>query len=291
MPAEAAGWTAEQIRIKEKEVQEVNMMRETVQSVNINGRMMRYLRFGKEDGTTVVIIPGVSLKSVMGAAKAIMKQYALLGEDYDVILFDRISVYPEPYDEAMMAKDILKAMEQLGIERASVMGVSQGGMIAQIMAGTRPEMVHCLLLCSTAANMKYADLKGIEQWRQAAEDGDVNRLMELFGSMVYTPEFYAQYKEVIIASGEGATAQELKNLAITLKTLPAFDYTDHLDEIRCPVYVIGAGEDRVLGVQASKELIERDRFDGYIYEGKGHGVYDEAPDYVERVKAFFDQNR
>ena len=267
------------------------MMRETVQSVNINGRMMRYLRFGKEDGTTVVIIPGVSLKSVMGAAKAIMKQYALLGEDYDVILFDRISVYPEPYDEAMMAKDILKAMEQLGIERASVMGVSQGGMIAQIMAGTRPEMVQCLLLCSTAANMKYADLKGIEQWRQAAEDGDVNRLMELFGSMVYTPEFYAQYKEVIIASGEGATAQELKNLAITLKTLPAFDYTDHLDEIRCPVYVIGAGEDRVLGVQASKELIERDHFDGYIYEGKGHGVYDEAPDYVERVKAFFDQNR
>ena len=45
-------------------------------------------------------------------------------------------------------------------------------------------------------------------------------------------------------------------------------------------------DDRVLGAQASVDLAEALNCPCYIYEGYGHGVYDEAPDYLARISAF-----
>ena len=41
---------------------------------------MDYLRFGREEGEKFVILPGLSLVSVMGAAQGIKSAYALLAE-------------------------------------------------------------------------------------------------------------------------------------------------------------------------------------------------------------------
>ena len=37
------------------------------------------------------------------------------------------------------------------------------------------------------------------------------------------------------------------------------------------------------------EIIEKLHFDCYIYEDGYHGVYDEAPDYRQRIKEFLDR--
>ena len=41
------------------------------------------------------------------------------------------------------------------------------------------------------------------------QERDTAALMESFGEYVYTPSFYEQYKDLIIASGEGAGLCEL----------------------------------------------------------------------------------
>jgi pimeloyl-ACP methyl ester carboxylesterase len=66
----------------------------------------------------------------------------------------------------------------------------------------------------------------------------------------------------------------------------AFDVSDEIQAIACPALVLGAGEDRVLGVQASYDLIEALHGESYIYEGYGHAAYDEAPDYLDHIAAF-----
>ena len=88
---------------------------------------------------------------------------------------------------------------------------------------------------------------------------------------------------------EGAEEQDYRNFVISIEGTEDFDIVPDLKSIRCPVYVIGAAEDQVLGVEGSKILMKELGCDGYIYEGRGHGVYDEDPEYLSRVKAFLDQ--
>ena len=52
--------------------------------------------------------------------------------------------------------------------------------------------------------------------------------------------------------------------------------------------MIAASDDRVLGAQVY-DLIYQLQCESFIYEGYGHGVYDEAPDYLTHIKEFLDK--
>jgi len=258
-----------------------------VNTVQFDGKEMDWFRFGKEDGPKVVILPGISLKSVMGSKDAVIGAYAYLAQDYDVYLFDRIRVLPEQYDVHNMAEDTLRAIRAVGLEDVNVMGVSMGGMMALDMALREPETVHSVMLCSTASRID--DPTALETWKELAEKRDISALMESFGEYVYTPSFYEQYKDLIVASGEGASEQDYANFLISVDGTLKFDCYEQLKNIHCPALVIGASEDRILGVQASHDLADQLQCEIFIYEGYGHGVYDEAPDYLTHIKAFLDE--
>ncbi len=171
-------------------------------------------------------------------------------------------------------------------QEINVMGVSMGGMIALQMAILDPETVKSIMLCSTAARVH--DPAVLENWKTLAEERKLPELMQAFGEDVYTPSFFAQYKDIILASGDGATDQDFMNFIISLRGILAFDCYDRLKDIKCPALVIGASEDRVLGKQASLDLAGALECQSFIYEGYGHGVYDEAPDYLTHIKGFLD---
>ena len=241
-----------------------------VKTVTIRGTEMEYLHFGNENGEKLVILPGLALKSVMGSAEGIVSAYALLAKDYDVYLFDHIKEEPDGYTVADMARDTLAAFDTLGLDHVHLMGVSMGGMVAQRIAITAPERVSSLILCSTAMNMTHSNREAFADWILLAETRN-------------TP---AQYKDAIIASGEGAAERDFQNFLISANAVLSFDVSSEIQRIACPVLVLGAEEDRVLGVQASYDLVEALHCESYIYEGYGHAVYDEAPDFLERIAAF-----
>ena len=154
------------------------------------------------------------------------------------------------------------------------------------MALKKPEAISSLILCSSASRIPESSKAGFANWKKLAEERDLRKLSEAFGEAVYSPSFYAQYKELIIAASQGATESDFTNFIISLEGTADFDVFERLNEIKCPVSVIAAGEDRVLGVHSSLEIVRKLGCASYIYEGYGHGVYDEAPDYLEHVKAF-----
>ena len=260
-----------------------------VKTVALGERKMDYFRFGNEEGKKVVILPGVALKSVMGSAEAVVGAYALLAKDYDVYLFDHVKVEPENYDIRQMAEDTYEALKKIGLEKVSFMGVSLGGMIAQVIALDHPESVESLVLCSASSNVKSGDTSVLKSWRKLAQEKDIDGLMASFGENIYSPSFYEQYKDAIIASGQGASELDYTNFIISLDAILAFDVHERLQEIECPTFVIGAGKDKVLGRQASIDMAEILGCRYYIYEDSYHAVYDEAPDYLERIKGFLDE--
>lgn len=257
-----------------------------VKTVTVGETEMDCLRFGNENGETLVILPGLALKSVMGSAEGIVAAYALLAKDYDVYLFDHIKEESEGYTIADMARDTIAAFDALGLDHVHLMGVSMGGMVAQQIAVDAPERVTSLILCSTAMNMAHGNREAFAEWIRLAEERNTPALMESFGESVYTPSFFAQYREAIIASGEGATERDFQNFLISANAVLSFDVLNEIQRIACPALVLGAEEDCVLGVQASYDLVDALHCESYIYEGYGHAVYDEAPDFLEHIAAF-----
>src|SRR5206468_12644520 len=80
---------------------------------------------------------------------------AALSAHFRVVLVDNRGVGesdapPGPYTVAGMAEDVVTVLDDAGIERTNLFGVSLGGYIAQELALTYPERVDKLILASTA---------------------------------------------------------------------------------------------------------------------------------------------
>ena len=65
------------------------------------------------------------------------------------------------------------------------------------------------------------------------------------------------------------------------------DTYDLLDQISCQTLVIGGKEDQIVTGQASVEIAGKiPNCQLFLYEGLGHGLYEEAPDFLKRVSEF-----
>ena len=79
---------------------------------------------------------------------------SLLARRFKVVMpdnrgFGESEISPGPYTTAQLAGDAVALLDTLEIERAHVLGISLGGMIAQELVLAAPERVRKLVLCST----------------------------------------------------------------------------------------------------------------------------------------------
>lgn len=278
-------------------------MKTMIQTVTTAHFQMRYFRFGTPGKQPMVILPGLSVKSVMDSADAVVAAYQLAAPDYDIYLFDRRSDLPSVYSVHDMAEDTAAAMKALGLRDVCLFGVSQGGMISQIIAIEHPELVKALVLASTTAKVSETAQKGMDTWLPLAKAGDAKGLTEAFMHLLYSEQMLANNQDVIASLSEGVTAEDMARFSILAKAAENFDVLSRLGSVQspaqgsvqgqaqgsvqCPVLVLGARQDRVLGQDASEELARALGCESYIYEDYGHAVYDEAPDFLARVCEFF----
>ena len=119
-----------------------------------NDKSMDYVTFGKGK-KSLVIIPGLGdgLQTVKGMAMLFSITYRLLAKCYKIYVFSRINELRQGYTTWDMAVDVAEAMETLNLDAAYVIGISQGGMIAQWLAANFPEKVEKLVLAVTTAKL------------------------------------------------------------------------------------------------------------------------------------------
>jgi len=260
-----------------------------VETVETDGVRMDYVRFGQGD-RALVILPGLSVDSVMKYAGSVAEAYSLLADEFTVYLFDRRKELPETYSVYDMARDTAAAIRALGLEQVCLFGASQGGMIAMSIAADHPGLVRKLILGSTSACVDREHYETIGQWISLAESGKAGELYLAFGKALYPREVFEQFREVLAAAAQTVTEEDLKRFVILASGVDGFDMSDRLPQILCPVLVIGSRDDAVLGGEASEKIAAafggRKDCELYMYNGYGHAVYDLAPDYRERILRF-----
>ena len=117
----------------------------------------------------------------MKVAAAIEEQYRELAKKYKIYVFDRRKELPLHYSIEDMAADTVTALQKLHLKEIILFGVSQGGMIAQIIAIEEPHLVYRLILGSTVGRIEEKTRNTVKKWIEMAQEGMIRELYLNFG--------------------------------------------------------------------------------------------------------------
>jgi len=263
-----------------------------------NGVELCYETFGDPSDPAALLVMGLATQMV-GWPDEFCEELA--GRGFHVIRFDNRDTgrsqkmdFPAPtvrqllfrdkkaarYTLEDMADDGFALLDHLGIERAHVVGVSMGGMIAQTMAARRPERVLSLasMLSNTGARWSGQPWPTLYPvlLRKAPRDraGYVQHGIDLFhkiGSPGF-PRDDAQLREIAERSYDRGLnpAGSLRQLAAIIAS---GDRTALLRTITVPTVVIHGTKDRLVpvsGGRATAKAIPGARL--VLIEGMGHDL-------------------
>ncbi len=261
--------------------------------IALDGTDMYFVSFGR-GARTLILLPGLSdgLATVKGKALLLAKPYTPFFRDCTVYMFSRKNDMPPLYTIRDMAADQARAMETLGITSACVMGVSQGGMIAQYLAADYPQLVDRLILAVTAPWLSDMTERCLRNLIELAQQLNHRQLMIDTAESSYSEKFLKKYRRAYPLLGGLGKPGSYDRFLVNAEAILSFDAVSELNRILCPTLIIGGAEDRIVGVQASYELKEGIAdSELYVYEGLGHAAYEEADDFYRRVFRFLDADR
>lgn len=257
-------------------------------SVSIKTGSMSYIRFGRGK-RTLILIPGVGdgFQTVKGMALPFALLYRKLSKDFTVYAFSRRENLTHGTTTRDMAEDLRLAMDKLDIEKAVVVGVSQGGMIAQWLAIDHKEKVEKLVPVVTLSRPNPTSKQVISNWIDMAHKGDYKGIMLDTAERSYSPKRVRLSKIEYGIIGSLTKPASFERFIIQAEACLIHDAFDELPSINCPTLIIGGTEDKIVTGEASKEIAGRIPGSSlYMYEGLSHGLYEEAPDFLDRIISF-----
>jgi len=247
-----------------------------------------YIRFGTGN-KNLIMLPGLGdgLRTTRGTAVPMALYYRCFAKDYTVYIISRKTKLSSGATTRDMARDLQKAMAELGIEKASLLGVSMGGMIAQHFAADYPEMLEKLVLVVTCARETPILLESLEEWVGCARRGDHTALMDSNVRRIYSDAYYRRNKWLVPIMGKLTKPKSYDRFFIQAEACRSHNAWESLPNITAPTLVIGGEQDHSLGGEASREIAQR--IPGAVlkmYSQWGHGLYEEAKDFLPVVMEF-----
>ena len=254
-------------------------------NIKIEQSDMDYISFGKGN-KNLIIIPGLGdgLRTVKGMAIPLALMYKKFAKEYTVYIFSRRNNLTNGFTTQDMAQDIAQAMNLLNISNADILGVSQGGMIAQCMAINNPEKVNKLVLAVTSSKSNEMINNVVGNWIQLAKKEDFKNIFIDTAEKSYSEKYLKKYRKYYNILWRVSKPKDYKRFIIQANSCLTHNVYDDLDKIKCPTLIIGGKQDSIVGVNSAKEIADRiSNSELYLYEDYGHAVYEEAKDFNEKV--------
>jgi pimeloyl-ACP methyl ester carboxylesterase len=243
---------------------------------------------------------------------------ALSAEGYRVVRYDQRGTgasswmmewsRAHPYSLIDMADDAVAVLDQLGIDRAHVLGLSLGGFVAQEVAIAYPARVRSLTLLSTSADPTDPTMPGPRTWalirsavaalpqlRYRLIGGEANLVRELIAALITQggdgPIDVEEWTRIVLYDLRERNGLNLRALrqhqvavAVTRSRYP------FLGTITAPTLVVHGRDDTFLPVEHGRRLaaaIPSAR--GIWLEGAGHPFpYPDMPEVMAAILSHLD---
>jgi 3-oxoadipate enol-lactonase len=218
-----------------------------------------------------------------------------LERDFELVLYDhrgvgRSSADEGPFTIAGLAADAAGLLEGLGIERAHVLGISMGGMVAQELALTAPERVLTLTLGCTycgGPEARFTDDRVVNALAMAILSGDLERRLRAGWGFNVSAAF---------AGGEGNFERfsevamqypiALEVIVAQVQAVIGHDTSQRLAGISSPTLVVHGSDDQMLAAvngELVAGLIPGARLE--LLDGVGHLFFWEQPERAAELIA------
>jgi pimeloyl-ACP methyl ester carboxylesterase len=248
--------------------------------MQVNGINLYYEVHGQ--GEPVALLNGI-MQNTAGWAY----QTPVLSKHFKVILHDMRgqgqSDKPKTdYTWDQHVEDFKALLDNLGIDKLHVVGVSYGAETAMCFALKYPERVKSVVF-GTAISVLTPLVKAFaESWDVAAGLNDGLKFFKLFSPSIYGDTFYKNQGKWLDERAEAfakvVTADWFDGFQRLLKNFYTLDVTDQLSKITAPVLVLAAEKDLLKPVHLSRLIADQiPQSEMLIISDSGHVALFEKP--------------
>jgi 3-oxoadipate enol-lactonase len=194
-----------------------------------------------------------------------------------------------PLTFAALAGEVVAMLDALGLARASLVGLSLGGMVAQHAALLHPERVDRLVLMATSPRFGFDGTRP-DEWRAARlAPLDAGEEPADFAAAVLRGVAGPRISDAALAAQIAAMARiPAAGLRAMIECLVTHDTLDRLPEVHAPTLVLVGADDDETPPSYAREIAERvpgARLE--VVPGAGHLLNAEAPDAVRTLLVEF----
>lgn len=257
--------------------------------VSVRGRKVFYETHGEHGGDPLLLVIGMG-----GSCRGWLPlQIPEFSQSRRCVIFDHRGVggSEDPggdFSTAVLADDTVDLLDSLSIERADVLGVFMGGMVAQEIALRHPDRVGRLVLTGTFARPDAKRRLLLKHWRELALNGaSVDFLIRerlLWTLMDETLELTDLIDSMIEFFTREGTPLSADVFARQCEACLQHDAFDRLEEIRQRVLVICGEHDRLTPAVHHREIAETIPDAHLVTIGSGaHLVMLETAEHFNRI--------
>jgi 3-oxoadipate enol-lactonase len=197
-----------------------------------------------------------------------------------------------PYDMGMFARDYAALADALGLKRVCVVGLSQGGMVAQQLAVLRPDLVSSLVLMSTSCKSAPSLRDNMEARIVAMDKIGPEAAAKIAAESIFSPAWRAANEGELARFYAWRSEMPTEPLNAATRALYDFDLSKDLPAIKVPTLVVAGTEDvltRPAGMEEIAALIPGAKYQ--LVSDTGHMIPVEQPQAVSALlDGFFQQH-
>lgn len=193
-------------------------------------------------------------------------QVEALSEHFQILTYDQrghggTTATDGPYSIDLLADDLIGLLDQLQIPKASLVGISMGGMTAITAAKKHPRRVAKLVACDCGPAANEASAAGWKGRIDIVRDSGIDSIVNETVGRWFAAQTIAKNSDVIGVISEMVKSTSARGYISSAQALSTFDLRPGLDQLKTPTLFISGAQDSVLGgVQKLHESVPGSRF-------------------------------
>ncbi|MBL4667352.1 MAG: 3-oxoadipate enol-lactonase [Sneathiella sp.] len=259
--------------------------------VSVNNTALHYEIIGQGSDKPVLVFSN-SLGTDYRIWDAVVGE---LSEDFTIVRYDKrghglSDIANPPYNMQDHMDDLAGLLDHFGFSKVILCGLSVGGMIAQGLYTTRPDLIGALVLCDTGHKIGTA-----EMWQEridALNEDGLSSMVDAVMERWFTKPFRNKDNPAFNGCVAMLSRQDEQGYIGTCAAIRDTDWTEAAKTIDVPTLCVVGDQDLATPPELVKELSSL--IPGAIYReiaGAGHIPCIEQPQIlVDEMKAFFVTN-